>query len=283
MTTNNLKFTDRKSVLRTLVKNSFKAIENGSYELSGEYDYSNHSTINLKNRIIGCKNVPLITEIKFASPSKGTLLDSKEIDLEKIVWIMEKSGSTGISILAQPFLFNGSIDYILKSRKITTLPILMKDIIVSDIQIKAAKKAGADCILLIKTVFDNNLTEGSLERLAEYAKKIGLQVIVETHDRNEFREVVEINNKSQKLFDLIGINNRDLDTLRIDLGVTIDILSNTDTKGNLIISESGISNADDINLLRNAGADAFLVGTSLMENSKDMSKKIQELLHADKR
>ena len=109
---------------------------------------------------------------------------------------------------AQPYLFNGSMDNILRVRKHVTVPILMKDIVVSDIQIKAAKKAGADCILLIKTVFDSNLSEGSLETLAEYAKKIGLEVIVETHDEIEFNEAVKINNKQrQDSLVLIGINN----------------------------------------------------------------------------
>ena len=90
----------------------------------------------------------------------------------------------------------------------------MKDIIVSEVQIKAAKKIGADCILLIKTIFDKNMAEGSLEKFSEYAKKIGLQVIIETHFEDEFKEVIKLNKNSDRICDIIGINNRNLDTLQ---------------------------------------------------------------------
>jgi indole-3-glycerol phosphate synthase len=193
---------------------------------------------------------------------------------------MENAGAIGISILTQPHLFNGSIDNILRVRKLVTVPILMKDIVVSDIQIKAAKKTGADCILLIKTVFDNNLSEGSLETLAEYAKKIGLEVIVETHDEIEFNDAVKINNKKDKLFGLIGINNRNLDSLEVDLDTTVRILSENSKSNNTVISESGIKDSSDIVKLKNVGADAFLIGTTLMENPKEMHQKIKELIES---
>ena len=84
----------------------------------------------------------------------------------------------------------------------------MKEIIVSEIQIKTAKKIGADCILLIKTIFDKNMAEGSLEKFSEYAKKIGLQVIVETHFQEEFEKILKLNKNSDLICDIIGINNR---------------------------------------------------------------------------
>ena len=272
-----MKFIDNKSVLKTLVNNSFKAIDNGCYNLNNGPNFYNHTSINLKQNIIHCTHAPLITELKFASPSKGSILDSSKINLETIVTEMEKAHSSGISILTQPFLFNGSIIHILKARKKTILPILMKDIIVSDVQITTAKEIGADCILLIKTIFDKNMTEGSLEKFSGFAKKLGLQVIVETHSVDEFKEAVKLNRAREKLFDIIGINNRNLDTLKIDLDVTKTILSSCEKYGNVILSESGIYSKKDIQFLKESGADAFLIGTSLMENIIDLEKEINEL------
>ena len=277
MTTNNLKFPNTRSMLRTLVKNSFKAIDEGMYEINGDREYTNHTCLSLRNNILNCKQNPLLTEIKYASPSNGTLVDSNEVKVEEIATIMEKAGAIGISILAQPYLFNGSIGNILSARKHVTVPILMKDIIVSDIQIKAAKKAGADCILLIKSVFDANLSEGNLETLAEYAKKIGLEVILETHNEVEFNEAVKSNNKLNKLFSIVGINNRNLSTLEVNLDTTVRILSEVSKSNNIVISESGIKEPKDIRKLKTAGADAFLIGTTLMEKPKEMGQKIKEL------
>lgn len=273
---NNLKFFDQKTVLKTLVDNSFRALNEGFYDVEKDINFGNHSKIDLKRKLIECPHVPLITEIKFASPSHGALLDKNNIKLEAIVTEMEKANSCGISILTQPYLFNGSIDYIIKARKKTHLPILMKDIIVSDIQIKTAKRIGADCILLIKTIFDKDMAEGSLEKLCEYAKKIDLQVIIETHFLSEFEETVKLNKNNYQLYDIIGINNRDLDTLKIDLDVTKKILSSCDRNNNLILSESGIGSKDNIKYLKESGADAFLIGTSLMKNISTLGKEINE-------
>jgi indole-3-glycerol phosphate synthase len=121
------------------------------------------------------------------------------------------------------------------------------------------------------------MTEGSLEKFSEQAKKLGLQVIVETHSVDEFNDVVKLNNAREKLFDIIGINNRNLDTLKIDLDVTKTILSSCEKFGNLILSESGINSKKDILFLKESGADAFLIGTSLMENITDLEKEINEL------
>lgn len=296
MSDKNLKFFDNLGLLRTLAKNSLKAIDKGFYETDSEQDYSNHYTISLKNKIAECNHAPIITEIKLSSPSKGNLVNKENADIIQIAKIMESSGSIGISILAQPYLFEGSIKNIHKARKNTTLPIIMKDIIVSDVQIKAAKKSGADAILLIKTIFDKNLAEDSLDKLTDYAKKLGLEIIIETHYLEEFIEVISTNSRTNtnytenkwsgigkntsRKFDIIGINNRNLDNLKIDLNITKNILSKVDKLDNIILSESGIYNKSDILFLKNSGADAFLVGSSLMENLDNLGKKIQDLYFA---
>jgi indole-3-glycerol phosphate synthase len=96
------------------VDNSFKAIDGGFYEVKGDYDFSHHGIIDLKKNLRNCIHVPLITEIKFSSPSKGTIQDANNVNLEKIASEMEKAHSSGISVLTQPFLFNGSVNHILR-------------------------------------------------------------------------------------------------------------------------------------------------------------------------
>jgi indole-3-glycerol phosphate synthase len=147
------KFFSRETGLKTLTDNSYKAVNEGLYD-ADKYDYESHSIISLKKAILTCSRVPIISEIKFASPSKGKILDQSKINPEDLAIQMTKSGAAGISVLTQPYLFEGSINNLASIRKSVSVPLLMKDIIVSEVQIDAAKKIGADCILLIKTVFD---------------------------------------------------------------------------------------------------------------------------------
>jgi len=169
-------------------------------------------------------------------------------------------------------LFEGSINNLASVRKSVSVPLLMKDIVVSEVQIDAAKKIGADCILLIKTVFDKGFAEGSMEKFSDYATRKGLEVISEVHSEDEFTEILK--NKRE----LIGINNRNLSTLEVDINVTIKLLQTFDKQNNIIISESGISKSDEIKKLRSIGVDAFLVGTSIME-SENFFEKIKELCY----
>jgi indole-3-glycerol phosphate synthase len=186
---------------------------------------------------------------------------------------MISSGSIGLSVLTQPYLFNGSIDYLAKIRKKIIVPILMKDIIVSEIQIDAAKRVGADCVLFIKAIFDQDLAESSLEKLAEYAYKKGLQILIEVHSEKEFVDSLKL---KEYYRNLIGINNRDLNNLEVDILTTSRLLEKYDKGKNIIISESGITNADEIRYLKKVGADAFLIGTSIME-SNDIASKVKQL------
>jgi indole-3-glycerol phosphate synthase len=161
-------------------------------------------------------------------------------------------------------------------RQDTSIPMLMKDIIVSEIQVDCAKKIGADYILLIMSIFDKNLAEGDLDRFAKYAHKKGLNVLFEVHHEQEFNEILKFNLGKE---DLIGINNRNLDNLKIDLQITEKLLKKFNKAKNVIISESGITNSNQIKQLKNAGADAFLIGTSIMENNKQITTKIKELVN----
>ncbi|HET7148219.1 MAG TPA: indole-3-glycerol-phosphate synthase [Candidatus Nitrosopolaris sp.] len=262
--------------MNELTQNSYKAIDEGVYN-SAKYDYCGHEPISMRKSILSCPHAPLITEIKFASPSKGRIVGENSDTISRPTIIasnMVGSGAVGLSIVTQPNLFGGSPEYLGMIRKTVTVPLLMKDIIVSDIQIDSAKRMGADCILLIKSIFDSNLTEGSIEKLADYANKKRMQIVFEVHKEQEFREVLKSFTDPRQ--NLIGINNRDLNDLSVDIATTTNLLNKIDKRGHIIISESGISKAEEIQQLKKAGADAFLIGTSIME-SRDRASKVAEL------
>ena len=138
------------------------------------------------------------------------------------------------------------------------LPILMKDIILSSVQLEAASKAGANIVLLIKALFDRGYCECSIHEMIANAHSKDLEVLLEAHDAGEFRSAVKTH------ADLVGINNRDLATLKVDLGVTKRILERNDTEGKIIVSESGINTPADLRFLRDCGAHAFLIGSAVM-------------------
>jgi indole-3-glycerol phosphate synthase len=254
--------------LKRLADNSFKAIEEGAYETKHSFS---HDALSLKKAILSCPHTPLITEVKFSSPSVGKI--RSKVSPPEIAETMAKSGASALSVLTQPYLFEGSIEYLANIRKRVNIPILMKDIIVSRIQIDAGKRVGADCILLIKNVFDQNLAEENMESLTEYAIKRGLHVLVEVHAEPEYKDAL----KSR--YELVGINNRDLETLQVDITNTEKLISRHGKGKSIIITESGISKASDIQYLRKVGADAFLVGTSIMA-TEDIASKVKELYGA---
>jgi indole-3-glycerol phosphate synthase len=257
-----------------LADNSYKAIEEGAYNIEN-HDYKLHEVISLKNAILSCTHAPIIAELKSASPSVGHILSFNKNTITQLSEQVLNSGAVALSVLTQPFIFSGSIDYITAVRKNAPVPILMKDIIVSETQIDAAKQVGADCVLLIKTIFDDNLAECSLERMSEYANKKGLQVIFEVHSENEFRDILENNfDGRQQLF--VGINNRNLNTFKTDIDTTVTLLRKHKKGRSIVISESGIEEPKDIQLLRRQGVDAFLIGTSIMK-SGDISSKMKQL------
>ncbi len=257
------------NTLKRLVDDSYKAIDGGAYDTD---ILLSHDTKSLRKAIGLCSHAPIITEVKFASPSEGKIRCKEEP--AKIAKAMAESGAIGISVLTQPSLFDGSLDYLANIRR--TLPaisLLMKDIVVSKVQIDAGKKAGADCVLLIKSIFDHNLAESSLETLLEHAKSRSLEVLVEVHTEQEFAEALRAKH------DLVGINNRNLDNLQVNIANTEKLLKKYGKGNSVIISESGINSPEDIRYLKRAGSDAFLIGTSIMR-STDIRKKITELYYA---
>jgi len=254
------------NILRKLVNNSQMAINDGVYEIDADLKKSPHDF----KQIISTNTHPtLLTEIKFSSPSLGkirTLADPVSIAHQMIA-----GGSKALSVLTQPHLFNGSPEYFMKVRQAVNVPMLMKDIMIDKVQIDAAKKIGADYMLLIQSLFDQKFLS-DIDEIIGYGHRQGLRILLEVHTEQEFQNALNTD------ADLIGINNRNLDTLEIDLKTTERILSGSDETG-LILSESGIDTPDDIRYLKKCGADAFLIGSSIMKND-NIEEQVRKLVNA---
>ena len=255
-----------RNFLKKLVENSQMAINDGIYEINENLE---KSKIDLIKEIKESKHAPLITEVKFSSPSMGEISTIK--DPITIAKSMINGGAKALSVLTQPHMFNGSPEYFISIRKVMSVPMLMKDIIIDKCQIDAAQKMGADYILLIQSLFDlGHLKE--IDEFIDYGQKKDLRIILEAHTKEEFAKSVRTK------ADLIGINNRDLDTLEIDLSTTKKVL-NGYKKSRLILSESGIESPNDIKFLRDSGADVFLVGTSIMK-TENIEENVKKLVNA---
>jgi len=254
------------NILKRLVTNSQTAIDDGTYDIDANLDKSSKDLI----QIIKTNPHPtLLTEIKFASPSLGkirTLTEPASIAKQMIA-----GGSKALSVLTQPNLFHGSPEYFMKVREAVDVPLLMKDIMIENIQIDAAEKIGADYILLIQSLFDQGFLK-EIDEFIEYAHKKELKILLEVHTKQEF-----VNALKSKA-DLIGINNRNLDTLEIDLKTTETVLEGFE-KSRPILSESGIETSEDIQYLKKCGADAFLVGSSIMK-SDNIEEQVRKLVSA---
>ncbi len=254
--------------LDTLAMDATKTIDSGYYKTSA---FTKQPKISLKKAILECKANPVITEIKAASPSLGTI--RSQVNPIEIAQAMEKGGAVGISVLTEPKHFNGSLSALIQAREAVKLPILMKDIFIVAEQIEVAAQIGADAVLLIQALFDKGCCEMSVDKTVAFAHSMGLEVLLETHTEAEFRSAVETK------ADLVGINNRNLATLKIDLNTTKEILRKNITCGKIVVSESGIKTPQDLRFLRECGAKAFLIGSSIML-AENIEEKVKEFVEA---
>ncbi|MGZ4912610.1 MAG: indole-3-glycerol-phosphate synthase [Halobacteriota archaeon] len=223
----------------------------------------------LSESIASCVHFPLIAEIKVASPSMGAL--RSHVDGGAIAEHMEAGGAAGISIVTEPFFFKGSPHVLRDVRSRVSVPLMMKDFVVSECQIEAARDAGADAILLIQALFDRGYAARGAEEMIEFAHALGLQVLLEAHTASEFERSIASD------ADLIGINNRDLRTLHVDLMTTKEILGKISSDGRIVVSESGVTTAEHALFLRRCGANALLVGSALMR-AEDVRRAVERLV-----
>ncbi len=254
--------------LDVLARDAKETVNEGYYKVLAQLAVP---SVSLRKAITKSKKNAVITEVKAASPSRGIIKNN--FDPAEVARDMEKGGAIGISVLTEPKHFRGSLGYLAKVRKAVKLPILMKDIIIDPLQLETASKIGANTVLLIQALFEREYCESSLEEMIILAHTKNLEVLLETHSEKEFQSAIDTN------ADLIGINNRDLRTLKVDLRITERILKRHDTHEKIVVSESGIIKTTDLLFLRKCGAQAFLIGSAIMM-ADNIEKKVKEFVAA---
>ncbi|NLG52888.1 MAG: indole-3-glycerol phosphate synthase TrpC [Clostridiales bacterium] len=208
--------------------------------------------------------VSFICELKKASPSKGVI--SKDYKYNDIAAEYESAGADAISVLTEPDFFMGSTGHLKAVKQRVGIPVLQKDFIIDEYQIYEASALGADAVLLICAVLD----AVKLKYFIALAESLGMSCLVETHN---MRELYAASGAGARV---IGINNRDLSTFNVDINTSLDLIKHAPDNA-LIVSESGIKSAYDIELLAKAGVDAVLIGETLMksDNITDTIKKLR--------
>lgn len=209
--------------------------------------------------------IRLIAEIKRRSPSKGEL--RKDLDAGAFAGIYQDAGAAAVSILTDERFFGGSMMDLSRGRSACSIPVLRKDFILDEVQIwQSAADDGADAILLVVAA----LKKAKLEGLLAEASRCGLAALVETHSENEVATALECG------ADIIGINNRNLESFEVNLETT-HTLRSLIPDGKIVVAESGIHSRSDVKALEDSGVDAILVGEALV-SSRDPALRIQQLL-----
>ena len=238
-------------VANTKSKLEIKKSEIHIEELLSKIDNKSIEESNFKKSLLN-KDEAIIAEIKKASPSAGII--SEDFDPVSKAKEYESFGAAALSILTEEDYFLGSISYLVNVKKVSDLPILRKDFIIDAYQIYESKLIGADCILLIAAI----LSDEQLQKFTNIADQLGLDYIIEIHNKDELSRV-EIFSKA-----IIGVNNRDLKTFKVDINNSI-LLRNEFKQDNVFVSESGIKSRKDIDMLKENNINVFLIGESLMK------------------
>lgn len=243
------------SILREIVINTKAKLEEKKKLVSLDDLKKEINELNLENprfkQSLTEKDEAIIAEIKKASPSAGII--AEDFDPIKKAKEYEELGAVALSILTEEDYFLGSPKYLKEVRRITQLPILRKDFMIDEYQIYEAKLMGADCILLIASI----LNDEEISHFIDLAENLKLDYLIEVHDKIELDRV--------KIFEnaIIGVNNRNLRTFEVDIQNSINLKQEFDGK-NIFVSESGIKNISDIEMLKNNGINVYLIGESLM-------------------
>ena len=238
-------------VASTKSKLEIKKSKTGLKELLAKIDNKSIKESNFKKSLLN-KDEAIIAEIKKASPSAGII--SEDFDPVSKAKEYESFGAAALSILTEEDYFLGSINYLVDVKEVSDLPILRKDFIIDEYQIYESKLIGADCILLIAAI----LSDEQLQNFINIADQLGLDYIIEVHDKDELSRV-EIFSKA-----IIGVNNRNLKTFDVDINNSI-LLRNEFKQDNVFVSESGIKSRKDIDMLKENDINVFLIGESLMK------------------
>lgn len=208
--------------------------------------------------------VALIAEVKKASPSKGVLIE--DFDPLAIGQLYDQHGASAISVLTDEAFFMGHIDHLQTVRKNVSIPVLRKDFVIHAYQVYEARAYGADAVLLIVAALD----DAQLRDLRQHIEGLGMTALVEVHDEGELERALASGAS------VIGVNNRDLRTFHVDLGVTARLAGRlAGVTGVLLVAESGIASPDDIRHMAQAGACAVLVGETLVKSGMSMAERVR--------
>ncbi len=216
-------------------------------------------------RAIEAQQPAVIAEIKKASPSKGVIRDN--FLPGAIAQSYQRGGATCLSVLTDEHYFQGADAYLREAKALTTLPVIRKDFMVDEYQLVESRVMGADCILLIVAALEPQ----QLRDLNQTALELGLDVLVEVHDRSELERALELPNR------LIGINNRNLHTFDVDLQTTFHLLAQIPSD-KAVITESGIGTREDVRSMLERGVYGFLVGESMMR-AEDPGQALEDLFY----
>ncbi len=217
------------------------------------------------------RGINVIAEVKKASPSAGIIReDFRPVEIAKIY---EQCGADAISVLTDEKYFQGRLEYLTQIKNAVSIPVLRKDFTIDEYQIYEARAAGADAILLIAEAFEPN--EGKIIDLMILAAELTLTTLLEVHGAEELLRVRSLIDFPKAHYSVLGINNRDLTTMQVDLNTTIRL---AELIGNIrgLITESGIKTRQDVERIKKAGATAVLVGQVLCE-SENIAEKFKEL------
>jgi len=239
-------------------------------ELESIIESSKFITKDVKSFLKSSNSEPIriIAEVKKASPSKGVIKENfNPVSIAKEYC---KYGANAISVLTEPHYFKGDLNYLAEIKKVSNIPLLRKDFILTKYQIAEALIYGADFILLIA----KSLSKKELKELYIYARSLDLEVLVEVHDEEDLQKALESE------ANIIGINHRNLKTFEMDMSLCKKLIPLI-PKNKIIVAESGVSNKETIKELSHLGADAFLIGEHFMrvESIKDELSKFKNSLH----
>lgn len=220
---------------------------------------------NFKESISMSGKINIIAEIKKASPSAGII--KKDFDPVKISKEFTKGKADAISVLTEDKYFLGDLKYLGIVHENVKLPVLCKDFFIDEYQIYEARINFADALLLIAAI----LSDAQISDFLYIIKQLGMSALVEIHNETELNRILKIENK----IEIIGINNRNLDTFKVDLNTTYRLLAEV-PKEKIVVSESGIKSHSEIQSLKSAGVNAILIGEYLM-SSKNISAELQNI------
>lgn len=258
------------TILKTIIDRKYQEITERSAVISIE-DLRRQASVQsacrgfvaaMQNKLAAGESA-VIAEIKKASPSKGVIRE--DFVPAEIAASYQRGGAACLSVLTDVDFFQGNDGYLQQARAMCALPVIRKDFMVDPYQIVEARAIGADCILLIVAALDDS----QLSELNAAAIELGLDVLVEVHNRDELERSLPLGNT------LVGINNRDLHTFDTSLNNTFQLLEFI-PDDRIVVTESGIHAAEDVAIMREHGVDAFLVGEAFMR-ADDPGEKLREL------